>query len=111
MSTMELSRTAGRATFRLRRPPVSGVVRLRLVAVCLVLTALAFGAFCVNLMIGDFALGFGEVAQAIFGLGSLDAVFIVQDLRMPRALVGLLVGVAFGIAGALFQTITRNPLA
>lgn len=36
---------------------------------------------------------------------------IVQDLRIPRTLLGLLVGAALGVAGALMQALTRNPLA
>ncbi|MBL7501539.1 iron ABC transporter permease [Frankia sp. CNm7] len=106
-----VGRLGGRTTFRLRRPPVSGVLRGRLVAVCAALAALTFAALCGDVMIGDFGLGVGEVLGGIFGTGSPDAVFIVQDLRLPRVLVGLLVGIAFGIGGALLQTITRNPLA
>ncbi|POK43605.1 iron-enterobactin transporter, partial [Klebsiella pneumoniae] len=36
---------------------------------------------------------------------------IVLDARLPRTLAGLLAGVALGLAGALMQTLTRNPLA
>ena len=39
------------------------------------------------------------------------ASFTVGVLRLPRALVGLLAGVAFGMAGITFQTMLRNPLA
>jgi iron complex transport system permease protein len=42
--------------------------------------------------------------------GSDDAV-IVRDLRIPRTLLGLLVGASLGLAGALMQALTRNPLA
>ena len=37
--------------------------------------------------------------------------FIVHTLRLPRALTALLVGAAFGLSGAIFQTLARNPLA
>lgn len=36
---------------------------------------------------------------------------IIWDLRLPRTLVGLLVGAALGLAGAVLQGATRNPLA
>jgi iron complex transport system permease protein len=39
------------------------------------------------------------------------ASFIVMEHKLPRAVVGTLIGVAFGLAGALFQTMLRNPLA
>jgi iron complex transport system permease protein len=42
--------------------------------------------------------------------GSDDAI-IVHDLRIPRTILGLLVGGALGVAGALMQALTRNPLA
>ncbi|WP_020668478.1 FecCD family ABC transporter permease [Amycolatopsis nigrescens] len=42
--------------------------------------------------------------------GSSDAI-IIHDLRIPRAVLGLLVGAALGLAGALMQALTRNPLA
>ncbi|HET6508168.1 MAG TPA: iron chelate uptake ABC transporter family permease subunit [Baekduia sp.] len=42
--------------------------------------------------------------------GSQDAI-VVHDLRIPRTVLGLLVGAALGVAGALMQALTRNPLA
>ncbi len=36
---------------------------------------------------------------------------IVHDVRMPRTLIGLMVGTALGLAGTLMQGVTRNPLA
>jgi iron complex transport system permease protein len=42
--------------------------------------------------------------------GSPDSV-VVHDLRLPRTLLGLLVGAALGLSGALLQALTRNPLA
>jgi iron complex transport system permease protein len=42
--------------------------------------------------------------------GSDDAI-VVRDLRVPRTLLGILVGAALGLAGALMQALTRNPLA
>ncbi|WP_189056752.1 FecCD family ABC transporter permease [Longimycelium tulufanense] len=42
--------------------------------------------------------------------GSHDAV-IIHDYRIPRTLLGLLVGVSLGLSGALMQALTRNPLA
>ena len=47
---------------------------------------------------------------ALTGSGDAGTTFIVRDLRLPRALCGLLVGIALGISGAIFQSLTRNPL-
>lgn len=97
--------------YRLAVPPVSGLLRPRLVALCLVLGAGAFLLFCWGLTIGDYPISFTDVVRALGGAGDPGTVLVVQDLRLPRALVGLLAGIAFGVSGALFQTMTRNPLA
>ncbi|MEV4895588.1 iron ABC transporter permease, partial [Nonomuraea sp. NPDC055795] len=98
-------------TVRLPAPPVSWQVRIRLVVVCLGLAVLAFLAFCLGVGLGDIPLGLGEVVGALFGQGEQGQLFVVWQLRLPRALVGLMAGAAFGLSGALFQTMTRNPLA
>ncbi|AOF92753.1 iron chelate uptake ABC transporter family permease subunit [Sinorhizobium sp. RAC02] len=45
-----------------------------------------------------------------FDAASFDAV-VIRDYRLPRTLLGLLAGAAFGVSGALIQAMTRNPLA
>ncbi|HSL57982.1 MAG TPA: iron chelate uptake ABC transporter family permease subunit, partial [Acidimicrobiales bacterium] len=52
-----------------------------------------------------------DVVPALVGLGTDDAEFIVGTLRLPRALAAVLVGAAFGVSGAIFQALARNPLA
>ncbi|MGW7351306.1 FecCD family ABC transporter permease [Streptomyces sp. NPDC054784] len=101
----------GFRTYRLRVPPVSGVFRPRLVAVCGALAAAVFLAFCWGLSFGDFPIALPDVVRALTGSGDPGTVLVVRELRLPRALVGLLAGAAFGVSGALFQTLTRNPLA
>ena len=103
--------TAAAVRFRLAAPPVSGVLRPRLLAVCLGLGLLAFVLFCLGMTVGDYPLSVGRVLAALVSRGDYYDQVVVYDWRMPRALAGLLVGFAFGMSGALFQTITRNPLA
>ena len=68
-------------------------------------------AVCVSISVGDFPIPLSDVIPATLGTGTDDAEFIVRTLRLPRALTGLLVGVSFGLAGAIFQSLARNPLA
>jgi iron complex transport system permease protein len=111
MSVIEVTRVAGRTAVRLAKPPVSGVLRPRLLVTCLALAAATFLVLCAGLGTGDYPLPLTEVIPALWGAGDAGTRFIVQELRLPRALIGLLAGAAFGLSGAIFQTLTRNPLA
>ncbi|WNO76267.1 FecCD family ABC transporter permease [Streptomyces sp. AM8-1-1] len=106
-----LSRTPGRVTFRLGVPPVSGVLRPRLMWVSGLLAVATFLVFCLGMTIGDIPYSFMDVVRALLGTADPGTQLIVQELRLPRAVAGLLVGFAFGVSGALFQTMTLNPLA
>ncbi|MBN9061782.1 MAG: ferrichrome ABC transporter permease [Rhizobiales bacterium 65-9] len=52
-----------------------------------------------------------DVIAALVGKGSAQARSIIIDIRLPRVLVGMVVGVHFAVAGFILQSITRNPLA
>ncbi len=64
-----------------------------------------------SLMVGQPFFGLDTVARVVAGESVPGADFIVGRLRLPRALLGVLVGVSFGMAGVTFQTMLRNPLA
>jgi iron complex transport system permease protein len=64
----------------------------------------------VGLSAGEYPVPLADVLPAVFGAGDTGDVFIVQELRLPRALVGVLVGAALGLSGAMFQAVVRNPL-
>ena len=59
---------------------------------------------------GEFPIAPADVLAALFGAGDGGTQFIVRELRLPRAVCAVLVGGALGVSGAVFQTITRNPL-
>ncbi|MEL6982513.1 MAG: iron chelate uptake ABC transporter family permease subunit [Actinomycetota bacterium] len=83
----------------------------RSVMVCAVLAAATVAVGCWSISVGDFPIPMSDVIATVFGGGSEDAEFIVRTLRLPRAITGALVGLAFGISGAIFQSLARNPLA
>jgi iron complex transport system permease protein len=83
-------------------------VRAVTVVVLLLLAALA--ASVVLIGTGDFPIPAGDVVRTLLGDGNAGQEFIVNELRLPRVLVGLLVGASLGLGGALFQAVTRNPL-
>jgi iron complex transport system permease protein len=77
-----------------------------LVALCLVLVGLSvcFGARSVTLTPA-------RAARALWGEGAPRLDVVATNARLPRALLGLGVGMALGAAGALLQALYRNPLA
>ncbi|MFE7897844.1 FecCD family ABC transporter permease [Streptomyces sp. NPDC057424] len=90
---------------------VSFVWRPWIVCVTLLLAAATFLVFCVSIGVGDFPIGLPQVIATILGRGERVDQFVIMDLRMPRALAGLVVGVTLGVSGAITQSIARNPLA
>ncbi|MEO3780168.1 iron chelate uptake ABC transporter family permease subunit [Micromonospora sp. B11E3] len=90
---------------------MGGVLRPRVIAVLAAVLAAVAGCLVASVSLGEFPIPLRDVVGALTGVGGADAALIVVELRLPRALTGLLVGCAFGLAGALFQAVTRNPLA
>lgn len=82
-----------------------------------VLTATAVGltvlatAGLLSLAVGARAIAPADVLDALLHGGHTQEAAIVTDVRVPRTLLGIAVGAALGIGGALMQGLTRNPLA
>ncbi|GGJ80403.1 iron ABC transporter permease [Pilimelia anulata] len=69
-------------------------------------------ALCVlSVAVGNRGLSVADIACAIVTPGDDEITAIVRGLRIPRTVLGLLAGVALGLAGTLMQALTRNPLA
>ena len=68
-------------------------------------------AVLANLFVGASGLSVVDVLRAIVGQGDPVAVTIVQELRLPRALLAAIIGAGLGASGAALQGYTRNPLA
>ncbi|AJE40001.1 FecCD family ABC transporter permease [Streptomyces nodosus] len=99
-------------TTRTLRAPGGLSVRfdLRAFTVVVLLLAAALAASVVLIGTGDFPIPAGDVVRTLLGKGDPGQEFIVTELRLPRVLVGLLVGASLGLGGALFQSVSRNPL-
>ncbi len=85
-------------------------IERRALAVGVLLVLAAFVMAVLLIGTGDFDIAPLDVVQTLLGNGTPANDFIVNDLRLPRVLVALLVGAALGMAGAVFQSVTRNPL-
>lgn len=69
-------------------------------------------AVALSLAIGSRSIDLGTVGEALFAFNPEDPEqLIVRELRVSRTVIGVLAGAALGIAGALMQSLTRNPFA
>lgn len=102
----------GFRTVVLRRGGFAVWWRLRTVIVCAMIGVLAVVVTLLALTLGDYPLSIGQVWQAL--IGGPDAGFahtVVVEWRTPRAVAAVVFGAALGASGAVFQSLTRNPLA
>jgi len=85
--------------------------RRRWVLVTSLLAVLAVMLCCAMLLLGSTMYSVQDVIRALAGEQLKGVSFAVNTIRLPRMLAGLLAGFAFGVAGYVFQTMLRNPLA
>jgi len=83
----------------------------RALTVTLLALALLLVLIVAGVAQGSTTLAPGDVIRTLLGGGTYPQHLIVFDLRLPRVLTGVLVGICLGVAGALTQTFTNNPLA
>lgn len=100
------SRDAADVVRRARQAPIRH--HRRLVA-GLVLAVV--GAFAARVLLGDYTVTIPDFVRILGGEQIPGATYIVMESKLPRAVLSVLVGLAFGIGGAIFQTTLRNPLA
>ena len=89
---------------------VANTGRRRVVGLLLALVALAVVALF-SVAVGSRYIPPGEVLSVLFSADDSQASSIVHGLRIPRTALGIAVGMALGMAGAVMQALTRNPLA
>jgi iron complex transport system permease protein len=74
--------------------------------------ALACAAlFAISLLVGPAGLGLGESLGALIAGRGEAATLVMREIRLPRALLALLIGAGLGLSGAALQGYLRNPLA
>lgn len=108
MSDLLVSRRGGEWRVRVRGGWI--VLPRRGTIVTVVLVAIALVTAVASMMAGDFDLSVGEVLRAIVAPGDDIGTTIVRSWRAPRTALAVLGGAALGLSGAIFQTLTRNPL-
>ena len=100
---------------QLRAAPAEPVIRKRASTrtLGLLACALAVAILCfLSLAIGARVTAVGAVWDAIFSYDPANTDhLVIRELRLPRTILGVLVGATLGLAGAVMQGVTRNPLA
>lgn len=99
------------ATLRVPGLRVSLRSQLRTLAVLLIGTALLLVVAVLAIGLGSVSIPAGDVVAVLAGGGEPAQQFIVEQIRLPRVAVGALAGFCFGVSGAIFQNLGRNPLA
>lgn len=99
MSAVDLVRTAAAAPARRHLELVAG------------LSVLVAGLVVVRVLLGNYTVTVPDFFRIVSGTTIPGASFIVMEVKLPRAVLGALVGIAFGVSGAVFQATLRNPLA
>jgi iron complex transport system permease protein len=94
--------TAGRASL---------LVAPRGVLVAGLLAAAVAALLLAGLAVGTRAIALPDLLAALVGEADRATTLTVQRLRLPRSVVAVLVGAALGVAGAITQSLLRNPLA
>lgn len=86
---------------------------LRRFAIVIVLALLCVAGLIINLITGPSSLGMGQVLLGLLNPDTLTTVqqAIVWQVRLPHALMALLVGAALSLAGTEMQTLLDNPLS
>ncbi|MFE4633142.1 FecCD family ABC transporter permease [Streptomyces sp. NPDC056773] len=106
--------TQAAAGSRAETPAVPGarrsVTALRGLGVVLTLGALVLVGL-ISVWTGTRGIPFSTTWSLLWQPDGSEASIIIHDYRIPRTLLGLVVGVALGLSGALMQSLTRNPLA
>lgn len=95
----------------LRSPVFSFRLPLRRAVINVLLTAIAALLMVAGLFGGSYPVSFTDFIAALNGTTDAVTEMIVLDYRLPRTLTALGVGLAFGLAGEMIQTLLRNPLA
>lgn len=75
------------------------------------LALIVTGLFCASLLIGPGAIGLRDSLDALLRGEGEAVTLVMREIRLPRALLGVMVGAALGAAGAAMQGFLRNPLA
>jgi iron complex transport system permease protein len=89
---------------------MSGLVERRALVYCALTATVLVAVALATLTLGKLGIPIAELPSALFGGADATTTFVLERLRGPRLVTAILAGALLGVSGALFQTVTRNPL-
>jgi iron complex transport system permease protein len=113
MTLLQKDRTPSATSIRvLRAGPVSVRLNLRTVLVGCVLGVVLLAAMGLHVAFGGTPMAYPDVLRALLGDDTNSRIHLaVTEFRAPRMMAAVIVGAALATAGAITQTVARNPLA
>ncbi|MCT2590770.1 iron chelate uptake ABC transporter family permease subunit [Streptomyces sp. N2-109] len=109
-SAADVKPTAPKGYLRLGHHVVLPVERSTVIASLFAAATLLLAA-AATLTLGRLGIALGDLPSTVLGDAQGKDAFVFDRLRGPRLVTGIATGAAFGLSGALFQSVTRNPLA
>lgn len=100
----------GLLVLRDRHDRLSATVRVRTLVVVAALVAVALVLGATSLAAGTYAVPLPDLFAALTGQADRATTMVVVEWRLPRVVTALAFGAAMGVSGALFQSLTHNPL-
>lgn len=100
----------GYTTYDIRTPWFSARVPLRLAGISAILFAVAITVALITMTLGDYRISLDRVLAILAGAGEDYPQMIVLKWRLPVAIAAVVFGALLGTGGAIFQSLTRNPL-
>lgn len=95
----------------IRKGNISVIYEKRNILIILIVFLLCMFSLLFSLSIGQRNISISKIIQIVFnGVSGTDS-FIINTIRLPRALTALFVGASLGLSGAILQGVVKNPLA
>ncbi|MGV3491577.1 MAG: FecCD family ABC transporter permease [Devosia sp.] len=107
-SPIDFGRRIG--VLRMFNERVSQRLDLRVIVISGIMLLLAVALMVLTLASGEFQIPVPEVIGALLGQATGRVHMVVVEWRLPRTALALIMGAALGVSGAIFQSLTRNPL-
>ncbi|WP_134704885.1 iron ABC transporter permease [Ammoniphilus sp. YIM 78166] len=96
---------------RLKKIPVSFLLDIKALIIFSIFSLLTLIVIIVSIGMGEMSIHPLDVVRALVGKGEELHAVVIQNFRLPRIIIGFLVGASLAVAGAIMQGVIRNPLA